>query len=87
MKVWIPAEDNHGIQSYITNGDIGGKSNQRPLEDSKKSVCERLTVMMHLKHLQLAEAQNVDVSKHFMKMGLKKIIYLLVPFRDTHDQG
>lgn len=73
--------------SPIPQTESGGKSNQRPLEHSKKSVCERLSVMMHLKHLQLAEAQNVDFSKHFMKMGLKKIIYLLVPFRDTHDQG
>lgn len=68
--------------SAIPWTESGGKSNQRSLEDSKKSVCERLIFMMHLEHLQPAEAQNVDFSKLFMKRVIKQIIYLL----DTHDQ-
>lgn len=43
--------------------------------------------MMHLEDPQLAEVQNLDFSKFFMKRGLKQIKYLLVPIRDTHDQG
>lgn len=65
----------------------GGKSNQRSLEDGKKHICERLIFMIHLEYPQLAEVQNLDFSNFFMKRELKEIKYLVVPIRDTHDQG